>query len=88
MKNKDKPKWQLLNSVSVPLKPKPNLKPNKSVLKSFENTPAKTNDFLNNIIESSLDGFIAVDGQGCIVRANKAFLKLLGYKEEGTGIIR
>ena len=36
---------------------------------------------LHNIIESSLDGIVAVDQQGNIRRINKAFLKALGYEE-------
>ncbi len=40
----------------------------------------KTKDHLENMIESSLDGIVAVDDEGCITKANKAFLSLLGYK--------
>jgi PAS domain S-box-containing protein len=37
-------------------------------------------DLLHNIIESSLDGIVAVDRQGYIRRINKTFLKTLGYE--------
>ncbi len=37
-------------------------------------------ELLHNIIESSLDGIIAVDTQGYIRRINKAMLKTLGYE--------
>jgi len=38
-------------------------------------------DFYHNIIESSLDGIIAVDDQRNIRRINRSFLKILGYEE-------
>jgi PAS domain-containing protein len=38
-------------------------------------------DYLHNIVESSLDGIISTDEEGCITTANKAFLELLGYKK-------
>ena len=40
-----------------------------------------TSAFLHNIIESSLDGIIAADGEGYITRTNKAFLESLHYEE-------
>ena len=39
-------------------------------------------DFLENIIESSLDGITVSDYMGFITKVNKSFLKLIGYKEE------
>jgi PAS domain S-box-containing protein len=42
----------------------------------------KTEDFLNNIINSSLDCIIVADSKGSITRANEAFLKLIGYQLE------
>jgi PAS domain S-box-containing protein len=38
-------------------------------------------DFLENIIESSLDSIVVIDKRGLLSRANKAFLKLLGFSE-------
>ena len=42
----------------------------------------ETSDFLNNIIESSLDTIVVTDYSGFIQRVNKAFLDLLGYTRE------
>ncbi len=42
----------------------------------------KTVDFLNNIIDSSLDSILGTDNLGNIVRANKSLLNLTGYTEE------
>ncbi len=36
-------------------------------------------DFLENVIASSLDGVVVSDNHGCITKANKAFLSLIGY---------
>jgi len=41
-----------------------------------------TNDFLNNIIESSLDGIIISDSNGHITRINRAVLEITGYPPE------
>ncbi|MCP4714868.1 MAG: PAS domain S-box protein [Deltaproteobacteria bacterium] len=42
----------------------------------------RTRDFLENIIESSLDSIVVTDEKGYITRANRAFLAMLGYAEE------
>ena len=42
----------------------------------------QTNDYLDNIIESSLDGIVVSDHMGYITRVNKAFLKLIDFKED------
>ena len=42
----------------------------------------KTEDYLNNIIDSSLDCIIVADSTGNITRVNEAFLKLIGYQFE------
>ena len=42
----------------------------------------KTKDYLDNIIESSLDCIVISDSKGYVKRVNKSFLKLLGYKKE------
>ena len=49
--------------------------------KTAEEELRKTKDHLENMITSSLDGIVAVDGEGCITKVNKAFLSLLGYEE-------
>lgn len=41
-----------------------------------------TKDFLDNVIENSLDSIVISDNHGYITRANRAFLKLLGMNQE------
>ena len=41
-----------------------------------------TENRLNNIIESSLDGIIVSDNLGYVIRANKSFLEIVGYAEK------
>ena len=43
---------------------------------------SETKDYLDNIIENSLDGIIIGDSTGNIVRVNDSLLKLLGYQRE------
>ncbi len=50
--------------------------------KHAENELQATKDFLDNIIESSLDSIVISDKSGYITRTNKAFLALLGMREE------
>jgi PAS domain S-box-containing protein len=50
--------------------------------KHAENELQETKDFLDNIIESSLDSIVILDKSGYITRTNKAFLTLLGMREE------
>jgi hypothetical protein len=42
----------------------------------------KTKDYLNNIIENSLDCIITTDSKGRINKVNKSFLKMLGCERE------
>ena len=42
---------------------------------------AKAFDFQQNLIESSMDGILACDGQGRIVTFNKSLEKMLGYSK-------
>ncbi len=57
-----------------------------NVRKQTNEELSKTRDYLDNIIESSLDPVVIVDINGCIERVNDSFLKMLGYtKEEVTG---
>ena len=46
-----------------------------------ESEISKTREFLENIIESSLDPIIIADVGGTIVRSNKAFQELLNYED-------
>ena len=50
--------------------------------KKNKKKPSNAGDYLHNIVESSLDGIISTDKEGCIATANKAFLELLGYEED------
>jgi PAS domain S-box-containing protein len=49
--------------------------------KTAQKELSKTKDHLESIIESSLDGIVAVDGEGYITKVNKAVLSLLGFKQ-------
>jgi PAS domain-containing protein len=42
----------------------------------------KTKDYLDNVIESSLDAILVSDNMGYLTRVNSSFLKLIGYNEE------
>jgi signal transduction histidine kinase len=42
----------------------------------------KTKDYLDNVIESSLEGIVVSDSMGYLTRVNNSFLKLIGYNEE------
>ena len=42
----------------------------------------EANDYLDNIINSSLDSILIGDATGNIVRFNQSFLKLIGYEQE------
>ena len=50
--------------------------------KKAEEALKQSEEYLNNIIESSLDSIITTENKGYITRANKSFLKLLGYEKE------
>ncbi len=50
--------------------------------KQVENELRETKEYLDNIIESSLDPIITTDSKGYVSRANKAFLTLLGYTND------
>lgn len=53
-----------------------------SEIKRSERDLKETQAFLDNIIESSQDCILVSDTKGNLVRANKFFLNLLGYKQE------
>jgi len=48
--------------------------------KQSEKVFRKTKDYLDNIIESSLDVVVVSDSRGYITRVNKAFFELTGYR--------
>jgi len=50
--------------------------------KKAEREIKEARDFLDNIVESSQDCIIVTDADGCLVRGNKYFLELLGYRED------
>ena len=50
--------------------------------KRAEDELRETKEQFENLFEYSLDPITICDGQGKIIKANKAFLKLLGYSEE------
>ncbi|NWF53403.1 MAG: PAS domain S-box protein [Syntrophaceae bacterium] len=53
-----------------------------SPTKRIETELRKTNEFLRNLIENSVDGIIAADMKGKIIIFNKSSEKLLGYTAE------
>jgi len=50
--------------------------------KRAEEKIREASDYLDNIIESSLDVVVASDSRGYITRVNKAFFELTGYREK------
>ncbi len=50
--------------------------------KRVEHKLRETNEFLTNLIESSIDGIIAADMKGTVIIFNKGAEHLLGYKAE------
>jgi PAS domain S-box-containing protein len=52
-------------------------------LRHAEENLQETRDFLDNIIESSLDSIVITDTKGIIRRVNRAFLELIGCEDEG-----
>ena len=50
--------------------------------KKVENELRETKEYLDNVIESSLDPIITTDSKGYVSRANRAFLQLLGYTND------
>ena len=42
----------------------------------------ETKEYLDNLIDSSLDGIVAVNNDGHIIRANSYFMELIGYRRE------
>ncbi len=51
-------------------------------LEKSEKKTKETRDFLENVINNSVDGIMIVDPQGTLLRTNKALEKMIGYTEE------
>ena len=51
-------------------------------LEESEKKIKETRDFLENVINNSVDGIMIVDPQGNLLRTNKALEKMIGYTEE------
>ena len=82
MKDEDKTKKQLINELIE-------LRQRNAEMETFVTNPnhadvelKETRNFLNNIIESSLDCIEVADSTGKITRVNKSLLNLLGLKSE------
>ncbi|MCK5186149.1 MAG: PAS domain S-box protein, partial [Deltaproteobacteria bacterium] len=50
--------------------------------KQDENRLRETKEYLDNLIDSSLDGIIVSDNAGNVTRVNKSFLELIGFEKE------
>jgi PAS domain S-box-containing protein len=49
--------------------------------KSVQDELKETKDYSENIIESSLDAIVVSDSKGYILKANRAFMEMIGYTE-------
>jgi PAS domain S-box-containing protein len=50
--------------------------------KKAEEESSEARNFLENIFETTADGIMVTDEQGCIVKINKAIEQMLGYRED------
>lgn len=50
--------------------------------KNAEADARASNEFLENILDSSLDCIVVTDARGCVSRVNRAFLQMTGYRED------
>jgi PAS domain S-box-containing protein len=50
--------------------------------KKAEEESNEARNFLENIFETTADGIMVTDGQGCIVKVNRAIEHMLGYRED------
>ncbi|MBW1839774.1 MAG: PAS domain S-box protein, partial [Deltaproteobacteria bacterium] len=50
--------------------------------KKAEEDGKEARDFLENIFETTADGIMVTDEQGCIVKINRAIEQMLGYRED------
>lgn len=75
MQNKNKTKAQLIDELE-------SLRTELQKLGKTQQELLEVRDYLENVIESSLDGVVVSDNNGCITKANSAFLKLIGHTTE------
>ena len=85
MKDKYKTKNQLINELSEIRQKITELKSSETECMRTDEELRETKDYLDNIIEGSLDGIVVSDNMGYITRANKSFLKLIDFEEEIIG---
>jgi PAS domain S-box-containing protein len=72
MQDKHKTKAQLIDELE-------SLRAELRKLGKAQQELQEARDYLENVIESSLDCVVVSDNDGCITKANKAFLSLIGY---------
>ena len=82
MRDEDKTKEQLINELLQLRQRNAGLEVLETKRKKAEEKLKITRDFLDNIIESSLDGIAVSDNLGYVTRANKSFLKIIDFEEE------
>ena len=80
MKDKDKPKEQLIRELEE-------LRENIAALRASlddQNQAEETSNYSKKIIESSLDSIVVSDNSGYITSINQSFLQLLGLRRRGN----
>ncbi len=82
MKDKDKTKKQLINELEEMRQKVTELKAIETEHEFAEKELRQTKEYLDNIIESSLDSIVVTDSKGYIARVNRFFLKLTGNRED------
>ena len=78
MSTSDKTKEQLISELAELRQQTSKLEQSETEHKRVEEELRKTKEYLDNVIESSLDCILVTDSEGHITIANKAFLNLLG----------
>ncbi len=78
MSTSDKAKEQLISELAELRQQISKLEQSETEHKRVEEELRKTKEYLDNVIESSLDCILVTDSEGHITIANKAFLNLLG----------
>ena len=82
MATSDKTKEQLISELTELRQQISKLEQSETEHKRVEEELRKTKEYLDNVIESSLDCILVTDREGHITIANKAFLNLLGHTSE------
>jgi len=75
MQDKHKTKAQLIDELE-------SLRNELKQLGKTQKQLLEVRDYLENVLESSMDCVVVSDNNGCITKANKAFLSLIGYAAE------